>query len=393
MKNFKKGLSFLLIFVLALSMTLMTGCAKKEKSEFDKVVVTVNDSKVTLGDMMYYIYAVESQGNYYEQMYQAYFGTSYWDTEYEEGKTIRQMLKEYVMDQVVMNEILYDKAVAAKVTLTDEEKADNEASVTEMFDSLTESIIKQTGFTKEKLQVMQEKTAIVYKYQDSLVEALDIDDEAIKAGVDVDKYRQYNTEYMFFATTTTNEAGESASISDEDKAAKLKQANEVLEKAKEGKTFEELIVDYEGATNDVSNFVSGDEALGAEYEKAALKLDNNAFSKVVETEDGFYVIKMVDNDSKESYDAAVEEAIGQEEAAKFTESYEAMKKDYKITENEEIWSTIVMGETIKVEEPEASTDETITNDTTTDDTTTDETTTDDATTDDNAVEEDSTVPK
>lgn len=387
MKNFKKGMSFLLIFVLALSMTFVTGCSKKEDSELKKVVVTVNDSKITLEDMMFYIYAVEAQGNYYEQMYQSYFGTSYWDTEYEKGVTIRQMLKKYVMDTIVMNEILYEKAVAEKIELTKEEKEENAKNTKEMFAGLSESVIKQTGFTEDKLLAVQERTAIVYKYQDSIVEGFDIDDAAIKATIKAEEHRQYNTEYMLFSTKKADEKGAPVEMTDEEKAALLVKAEEVLTKVNAGETLDALAEKYKDANKDVLNFVNGDETASEKYQKAAVKLKNNEYSKVVETEEGYYVIKMVDNNSTEAYDAAVAGAINQEESRRFTEAYEAMKVDYKITENAEVWDTIVIGETIKeepaVQEPAAdgATTEDPATEGTTEDPATDGAATGDATTD------------
>lgn len=345
MRKLKKGMSLMLVFILALSMTLATGCSKKEDDNkvSKQLAVTVDDKKIYMDDMMYYIYLVELQGNQYDEMYKAYFGTGYWDTEYEEGVTIREKMKSYIMDTVVMNEILYDKAIAEKYELTDEEVKTTKENTATMLENVTEDQLKITGFTEDKLLDIQEKLAIAYRYQTDIIDAFDIDDAAITATISKEDNRQYNTEYMLFPTTTTDASGASVAMSDADKKTALKNATAALEKAKAGTAFADIIAKYDGSTTNPLNFVAGDQTADAAYETAALKLKNDEYSEIVETDAGYYVIKMTDNNSTESYDTAVSNAITTEETTQFNAAYEKMKADYKITVNEKVWDTIVLG--------------------------------------------------
>lgn len=398
MKKCKKIMSLMLIAVLTLSMALVTGCNKKETTEksdndLDKVIVTVDDTEIKLSDAMYFIFDAEAMGEYYDQMYLAYTGSGYWDATDDEGVTNRQKAKDYVMDNVVMIDILSKKAEKEKLTLTDDDKSTNEENVKTILEQVTDEQKKITGFTEKNLLATLNKMTLAGKYYNKMVEGFDIDEEALKADIKKDDYRQYNTDYILFATSTTDESGNTVALSDKEKKAALKNAQEALTSLKAGKTFDELKETYaDAATTDSLNFINTDE-IDAAYKTAALKMENDQLSEVVEGAEGYYVIKMTDNNSTESYDAAVEEAVNTATAAKFDEAYEVVKKDYKITINEKVWDTIVMGETTIVEDTTATDDAAATETTddkatdgTTDDAETDGTTTDSGTSDDAATD-------
>ena len=78
-----------------------------------------------------------------------------------------------------------------------------------------------------------------------------------------------------------------------------------------------------------------------------MKLSNGQVSEqIVEEEDGYYIVKMLNDNSTESYDdevAAMQERLVYEE---FQKIFEQMKAEYKIEINKSIWDKIVIGNTI-----------------------------------------------
>ena len=69
---------------------------------------------------------------------------------------------------------------------------------------------------------------------------------------------------------------------------------------------------------------------------------------------------MIDNNSDEAYEAQVAQKINEEEQKQFEAEYEKIKKNYKVTINDEVWDEIVMGETtiIKSDDNKETTGET-----------------------------------
>lgn len=378
MKKFNKIMSTLLVFTLIISIAL-TGCSKKSSTSdgsknSEKLTVTVGDSKIYLDEMMYYIFMNEYQLNQYDQMYKAYMGTSYWDMEYSKGVTMREFAKTSTMDMVVQYEVLYAEALKAKYELTDEEKTTIDTNVDQFMQVATKEQLEKTGLTKEIAKNVVSKLTLASRYMQDLIDGYDIDDAAITATVSKEDNRQYNTQALFISTKKTDADGKSADMSATEKADAKKKIEAFLDKAKAGDDFAKIVEGNKDVTSQDNNFVIGNGTVSEEYEKLAKDMKNDEVSAVVETADGYYIIKMVNNNSDESYQAAVKEAISAEEQKQFKANYEEIKKGYKVTINDKVWDEIVMGETTII--PEAATDSTATDATATDSATTDSTATD-----------------
>ena len=353
MKKVKKILSSLLIGTLILSMALVTGCSKKGGSaNSKKLAVTVGDSKIYLDEMMYYIFMNEYQLDQYDQMYLAYMGTSYWDMEYSEGVTMREFAKTSTMDMAVQYEILYNEAKKAGFELTKEEKDSIPTNADQFMETITEEQLKKTGLSKDTVEDILEKLMVTSKYIQDTIDKFDIDDEGIKATVNKDELRQYNTEALFVATSTMDEQGKTKEFTKKEKAEAKKKLESVLKKAKAGDDFEKIVEKKEEIQNQENNFVVGQGAVSEEYEKLAKGLKNDEITDIVETADGYYIIKMIDNNSDEAYEAQVAQMIDEEEQKQFEAEYEKIKKNYKVTINDEVWDEIVMGETTLIQPEE-----------------------------------------
>ena len=239
MKKSKKIITRLLVMALTAGMIFAAGCSKKTDST---LVVTVNDEKLTMQDMMYFIYAMEAQG----QMYAQYYPT-YWDMEYSEGVTMRDQMKTSVMDAAVMWDILYQKSKEAGNTLTDEEKTSIETDVESIMTSLKddEERLKLTGFTKENLIKAQEKLQLADKYYQTVLDDLTVKEDEIKAGIDKETYRQYDTEYLYAATSKYNESYQLEELTDEEKAAAKDAIEQALKDVQAGKAFADIAKDNE----------------------------------------------------------------------------------------------------------------------------------------------------
>ncbi|WP_312494235.1 peptidylprolyl isomerase, partial [Anaerosporobacter sp.] len=219
-------------------------------------------------------------------------------------------------------------------------------------------------------------------------------DKAIKEGIDKKQYKEYSTEYILVPTGTTDEEGNVTPFSDDEKKAAKEKIEAIYDKVKESKNLQDGITDGDSDVNytDLS-FLPNDENETANktFMKEAMKLENGEISGIVETEEGYYIIKMVDNNATTSYDEAVDTAIQEAEGARFDQEFEKIKENYKIEINNEVWDKVVMGSNTIV--PVTAEDKATTGDTTvTDDKTTteDKTTTDDSSaSDEKATTEDS----
>lgn len=408
MNKFKKVISFVLMLVLVCSMALVTGCGKKSSDKEDSsktegtadtsinyskddVAVTIDGDKLTMAEMLYYIYSYESQIDYMDKMYQYYFNTGYWDMEIEEGKTVRQDSKNQTMDTAIRYEVLYREAMKKDYKLSDEELETIKTNSASAMEQISAEQLALTGFTEDAVYEIQQKWAIADKYYEDLIKSFNINEDAIKAGVDKDQYKEYSTEYIMIPTVSTDDQGNSTPLSDKEKAEAKKKIDAIYDKVKDSKDMEKALPEDSSEFNysDLS-FLPNDENETADktYMKEAMKLKNDEISGVVEAEDGYYIIKMIDTDATTSYDEAVEAAIQDAENARFEEEFKTLEKNYNVVINDKVWDKVTMGNnTIPVvAEGETTNDSALTDglsiggddSTSTDDTTTDGSTTDDS---------------
>lgn len=356
MKRVKKIFSFLLIAVL--SMALVTGCGNatnggdsSSEDNSKKLVFSAGDSKVYLDEMMYYILSIEAEYEYVDQMYMSMNGTGFWDMDYEEGKTMRDGVKDYTMELAQMSEIIYQEAVKAGTTLTEEEKTEISENVKSIMENITEEQFKITGLNEELITKIVEKMFIGGKHQEQMIKDFNITEDEIKSGLNFDEYKQYNTQALYISKTTVDDEGNSVDLSEKQLKAAKKSMEEALEKVKAGDAFDKIAESNDDMNVEDNNFTATDEVLSEEYKTEAKKLENDKYSDLVETDDGFYIIKMVDNNSTESYDQAIADATTQKEQEMFDAEYKKIRETYEVTVNDEVWGTIVMGKTTIVETP------------------------------------------
>lgn len=344
MRRTKKFAALMLTGVL-LGSALLTGCGG---NSMGKTVVKVNNTKVGMDEMMYYIYQTEQDGNYYEELYRTYFGSSYWDMAYDEERTFRDLSKDETMNSAIMYTIFEEKAKAAGYALTDEEKEEIAADAQIFYDELSENQRTTMNLDVKEITAIQEKVSLANKYYDEIMDGLEVDEDMAATRVDIDECRQYDVEYIYIPNCDYDEEGNLVEYTEEQKQEAFEMISELLPEAMESEDFSELIPeDSEILETGVIGFLEGDEIFGATFEKEALALSNGQVTeKIVEEEDGYYIIKMIDDFSTENYDEKVQEELEQLQYEEFQKVYEQIKADYTIEINNSIWDEIVIGDII-----------------------------------------------
>jgi len=341
--NYKRRLVFAFSMLL---LFLLTACSKRVKND-TPVVITVNDSKIHMDEMMYYIYQTEADGNAKEETYQAFFGESYWETKDETGTTNRELAKSDVMELAIRNDIFYQRAAKAGYEVSKDEMNEISKKVETLMTRWTDQQKLAMGITKERLVEILTKLSIANAYEKDFRDTLEVDEATATSTIYEEDYKEYDVLYLYVPTVTFSNDSDMIAFSKEEKQAAYKEAVKLLKQAKQGTDFSDLLMEenrVEGLESSEVTFIKGDEIFGAYFEKTALTLSNGEIAnKVVEEEDGYYIIKMVNKDSKVSYEDAMNRAVEAAWNDAFSKAYETIKNEYEITIQEKVWNPIEIG--------------------------------------------------
>ncbi len=319
---------------------------RKRAEELEKqVVVTIGDFEMTMDKMMFFLYSVENDGTVKEYYYQAYYEMSFWDSPYDEsGATMRDFYKDYVMNSAIQYGVLYQEAVKAGLELSEEEKAENAKFIDDFLDVASAELLERTGFTKEKLTETLEFMGLAEKYYDAMAESFEISEESVAAEIKKEDYKEYSTEYLYLSTSSYDSEYNLIERSEEEKAAYYELMQGYLEQLKQGKPMEEVAEQNTALTYTTKVFLADEETVDPSYRQAAAGLENGSYSEVVKTRYGYYIVRMIDNNCMDSYEAARKELLQAKEDEAFAKAFEELQLSYPQDINEEVWGPLVLGE-------------------------------------------------
>lgn len=298
---------------------------------------------VNMPEAMYDIYQAEAMPNMY-----AMYGMSFdWGDTTGDGDTYATAYKKSIMDGLKQREILYMCALRNNLTLTDEEKKTIQDEVKSARDNMTEKQKKMKGLDETTLTRVFEKKELGEKYKNSVIASLNIDEDALKKTVSKEDYRQYTLQYYTFAKKETDSSGESK---DKDKATldkALKDMTDLQKKAVKAEDFTKGLIETEengntdkstGISYETRDLIETDtDFLDSKTLKKVKKMKNDEISDVLETEDGYYVIKMVNNNDPTAYDNQCQSVIQQEQENQFNTEYSKTISIQYATEVQSYW--------------------------------------------------------
>ena len=295
--------------------------------------------KVNYPEALYDIYQAEAMPNMYA-MYNMSFD---WEDTTENGETYADMYKSQIMQTMKKREILYMAAQKKGLSLTDEEKKAIQEDVKNARKNMTDKQKKMKGLDEATLTTVMEKDKLGEKYKNSVIETLNIDEEALKKTVDKKSYRQYTLQYYMFAKTETDNKGNSKDKDAKSIAQGKKDMEALQKKAVKAKDFTKNVMtdkndDKIDDNNKAISYSSKDlietdeDFLDKKTSKKVKAMKNGEVSDVLETKDGYYVIKMVNNNDPKAYNNQCESVISQEKETQFDATYKnTIKAEYTAT--------------------------------------------------------------
>jgi foldase protein PrsA len=323
---------------------------------YQPVLLTLNGDKYHMNDLAYYFFNTEAQFTSYGSM----FGDNFWDMagSSSSGGTMRDTAIANAKDTALRTEILNREALADKYSLTAKEKKTIKTTVSSLLKSeSTKNLVQKYDLTNSALMKAYSKATLSNRYRQDKIKAFHLDHNAIKATVNYDDFRQYDIEYLTIPTQKDDSKGKKIPLNSEEKSAAFDKINALYEKALKTKDWSTLIPKDEKELKYAKiSFKRTDTTFDKAFEKMMMAMDNNAVSRVYEAQSGYYIVRMLNNNSPQSYNTAVKDAITKEENTRFDKLYtKDILPKYKYKWNEKEVSKIPMGKSKSPSIPAAST--------------------------------------
>lgn len=280
---------------ILISAMVLTGCGVG-----DDTLAKINGKTISISQF-------NEDYNVMKNSYEAQYGPDVLMNSAEDGRTISEVLKENIVEKLVMEEIIIQKAQKQNIVVTEEELEEHLQSFKEMVggDEGFNEFLESYGITREYFESGRKKELTFNKYKEKYLEELNVTDKEL--------------EEFFNEQKEKNETIVASHILVEDED----EARQILEQIKSGADFSEMAseksIDPGSAARggDLGYFGKGQ--MVPEFEAAAFALNVGEMSDLVETQFGYHIIK-IQEESVENYFKEV----------KFDEKLETLREEAKV---------------------------------------------------------------
>lgn len=314
-----------------LGASCMTGCSGS--LDTDAVVATVGGEDITLGVANFYARMQQGQ---YETYYASMMGTTpeeMWSQEYTEGTTLEDETKDSVLEMLEDMYVISQHAEEYDVALTeDEEQAISDAAAQFDADNTDEAKEAVSGYRKD-VEKLLELLTIQTKMNDPMREGVDEE-------VSDEEAAQKSMQYVFFSFTTTDDSGNSAEMTDDEKEELRTTAQNFDDQVKDGEDFE-AAAESAGVEVQTTTFDSESTSPDADLISAvdALEAEGDV-TDVIETDSGLYVAELTSLLDRDATDQEKENIVEQRRQDQYDSLLEEWRDAADITVNEKVWAKV-----------------------------------------------------
>ena len=307
--------------VLALSVSLFTGCTPKN----ERTLFEYAGQEVKFQEAHIYARIMQYQT---EEQYGAYFGDDMWkmqagtDTS-GNAITMQESVKDGVINQLKQVKVLVAHADDYDVKLTKSEKSELEDNVDSLVKTdIGKKVMKDTEADKDAIMNLYREITLANKVMQAIIEDANVtvsDEEAKTATV----YK-----LVFTTKKTDSKTGKEKDMSDSEKKGQLKKAQSALSALKAGEGASSVANKF--GVSDASgeeSYTKGKSELGSKFEEAASKLGTNDISGIVQTDDAYVIIKMINPNDTDAMAANKQTLLQEKQQEAYEKVYKKWTKD------------------------------------------------------------------
>ena len=246
--------------------------------------------------------------------------------------TLEESIKETVLAQLAQIKTMNLLAQQQGVSLDEAELEKAGEAAGAYFSSLNEAEQEAMQVTEETIRQLYSELALANKVYEYIIK--DINPE-----ISDDEARSITIQDILIKTYSQDGTGKRIEYEESAREDAYRRAREILLLAEEeGNDFESLVVQYSEGEKSTYSFGKGE--MEEAFENAAFNLETGEISGIVETEDGFHIIKCISTFNREETDANKIKIVEKRREEVFGQEYDAFVESLTRTLNEERWDSV-----------------------------------------------------
>ena len=296
---------------------LTTGFARDE-------VFQIEQSICKKPEMMLYLVTLQNQ-------YETVYGSEIWNVEME-GRSLEQNVKDNALARLAQIKTMNLMASSYGTSLTTKEVELVGEAAKEFYDSLNETEKSFMEVDYDTVFNAYTEYALAQKLYGYIIK--DINPE-----VSDDEARTIKVQHILIKTYAKDGTGKKIPYTENSRRKAKEKAEEAYALAMEGADFDELIRTY--GDNEVGTISFGKGEVDPTLEEKAFNLSNGQISEVIETEDGYVILKCISTFDKAETDANKLKIVEEKRKEVFAEQYNAFVEPLTRHLNQKLWTEIV----------------------------------------------------
>lgn len=315
---------------------LVTGCAGEKESGagggtkvvlttgFDKdEVFKIGTASCKKAEVMVYLTNMQNQyeGVYGEQIWQRKVG----------DKTLEDKVKDVVLARLAQIKTMNLLAQQRNVTLSEQEEQMVCEAAEEYYASLGDAETEKLGVDEQLTEQLYREYALANKVYSQIIESTNPE-------ISDDEARMVTVDQIFLKTYALDGEGNRTAYTQSAKNAAEEKIKSIRQMVLDGEDFGTLAARYCEDSQLTVSFCKGEK--DAALEEAAFNLGKGEVSQVIETEDGFYLLKCISTLDRQQTDANKQRIMAQRKEEAFTNIYQQFMRTQIRSLNEELWDEI-----------------------------------------------------